>query len=687
MNTGKSEETKIGVDPLSLEQQCFDKKWILQLNEREQINDFICLICKQIANNPFEIICPEHDSLDELLIVGEACLAQYLNSNNSCPVQPHDNCRYNKIKTMQKQILNLTVICPRQFQQDAKVSNNGNEEGQASEMVMCNFKGKLKELNDHLESVCPLKFSNCWFKSFGCDHICFKRDLDEHLIGNMKVHFDLVMKAFNSLQQSIQLYQVFFCLCFDYCYLLSNKKEIEQLKKEMQLKEKNDQDNAKLINENASLKQQLLQYQQDVQSSNFYQQTILMELEKLKLEIKTKNDELKVRNDELKKTKEDLQLKEKEIKKMQVRNNNESKNENVYFSALKKYSTIPFDLFHSSQLIKTLTGHSDIVRNIDYLSFNDSQYICSGSADKTVCVWDIKTCKQLKHFKQHPTQVFCVKFSPYHYHNKHCSVICSSSDDTILRFWDFINDKEIQTLDGHTKRITSMQFSSFNDGQYLCSGSFDKTIRLWDVETSTSSHVFNGHTNWIWCVEFSPLQSDNIDMSMTGGSGYTICSGSEDTTIRLWDIETSKELIVFKGHEHAVNSIKYSPYEINNNSGNTICSGSDDETVRLWDIRSGKEIHIFKGHTHDVLCVAYPPLKRSNNNATFDMICSGSSDNTIRFWDVRTNKQFHEIKGEEKDKGIRCIAFLPISNNESRNEIKSYALCYGSMNGPIHVWG
>ncbi|ETO05223.1 WD repeat-containing protein pop1 [Reticulomyxa filosa] len=80
----------------------------------------------------------------------------------------------------------------------------------------------------------------------------------------------------------------------------------------------------------------------------------------------------------------------------------------------------------------------------------------------------------------------------------------------------------------------------------------DKTIRLWDVETSKSLHVFKGHKSYICCVDISSLQSNNKnennknnDIGVIGGNGYTICSGSCDSTIRICDIETTKQLNVF----------------------------------------------------------------------------------------------------------------------------------------------
>ncbi|ETO00844.1 WD-40 repeat-containing protein, partial [Reticulomyxa filosa] len=61
-----------------------------------------------------------------------------------------------------------------------------------------------------------------------------------------------------------------------------------------------------------------------------------------------------------------------------------------------------FDSFcSSSKLLKTFTGHTDIVWSIDYSTFDDGQFICSGSSDKTVRVWDVDNNKQIQSFNEH----------------------------------------------------------------------------------------------------------------------------------------------------------------------------------------------------------------------------------------------------------------------------------------------
>ncbi|ETO00289.1 WD-40 repeat protein [Reticulomyxa filosa] len=344
----------------------------------------------------------------------------------------------------------------------------------------------------------------------------------------------------------------------------------------------------------------------------------------------------------------------------------------------------------SSKLISTFTGHTNIVWSIDRSIFDDSQLICSGSGDSTVRVWDIDTNKQIQLFDEHSASVYCVKFSPYHYYNYHQYVICSSSNDETIRFWDIKDNKQLQIFNDHTLGVCGIEFSPFNGGRYLCSGSDDNTICLWDVETSKSLHVFNGHGDTVFCVDISPLQNNNNyndnkmnNIGVIGGNGYTICSGSRDETIRIWDIETTKQLNVFNGHKECINSVKYGSNELLN----AILSGSDDESIRLWDIRSGEQIQVFNGHSGSVMRVEYSPFVIKNSIGNSNVICSGSFDKTIRFWDIRSNKrELHVMKLDER---VTCLKFMKLKKKVNNNEKKSNSdscvnLCYCSAEELIY---
>ena len=83
------------------------------------------------------------------------------------------------------------------------------------------------------------------------------------------------------------------------------------------------------------------------------------------------------------------------------------------------------------------------------------------------------------------------------------------------------------------------------DGKTLASGSEDKTIKLWDVAQQLELQTLEGHNGYVYTVAFSQ-------------DGKRLASGSYDKTIRLWDVATGSALQTLSGHEAAVYSVAWS---------------------------------------------------------------------------------------------------------------------------------
>jgi hypothetical protein len=129
---------------------------------------------------------------------------------------------------------------------------------------------------------------------------------------------------------------------------------------------------------------------------------------------------------------------------------------------------------------------------------------------------------------------------------------------------ELLNRKsERNRLEGHYSVVNSVNFSP--DGKTLVSGSDDNTIKLWNVETGQEIRTLKGHDNSVYSVNFSP-------------DGKTLVSGSWDNTIKLWNVETGQEIRTLKGHDSPVRSVNFSP------DGKTLVSGSWDNTIKLWNL-------------------------------------------------------------------------------------------------------
>jgi WD40 repeat protein len=281
----------------------------------------------------------------------------------------------------------------------------------------------------------------------------------------------------------------------------------------------------------------------------------------------------------------------------------------------------------TGQPIQTLSGHLDIVRTLAFSP--DGKTLASGSADKTIILWDAETGQLRDQLRGHSVLINSVSFSP------DGSTLASGSGDTTIILWDMNPRQPLsRPLNGYTHfgPILSIAFSP--DGKMLASGSVDTTIMLWNVEKGQSigDQPLLGHTDIVRSVDFSP-------------DGKILASGSNDKTIILWDVEKRQTIgQPWSGHSAPVTSVVFSP------DGRRLASGSEDKTIILWDVEKGQIIgQPLSGHTTSVNSVAFSPDGK--------MLASGSGDGSIILWDVMTHKAIVTLRGHSVS--VNSVAFSP----------------------------
>ncbi|WP_392479607.1 protein kinase [Nostoc sp. C110] len=271
--------------------------------------------------------------------------------------------------------------------------------------------------------------------------------------------------------------------------------------------------------------------------------------------------------------------------------------------------------------LHTLTGHSGTLSSVNALAISPDDYtLASASDDKIVKLWDLNTQKILASLLGHSQAVKSVAFSP------DGQILATASDDKTIKLWQVDTLKEICTLLGHSHAVKSVAFSP--DGQILASGSWDKTIKLWDVNTGTEICTITGHQLQVNSVAFSP-------------QGQLLASASYDRTIRLWQIEGSQReiqnrpcyslLSTLSGHAWAVLTVAFSP------DGQILATGSDDNTIKLWEVNTGQLICTLVGHSWSVVAVAF--------TADGEKLLSASCDKTVKLWRVSTAEEIVTLSG------------------------------------------
>jgi len=174
----------------------------------------------------------------------------------------------------------------------------------------------------------------------------------------------------------------------------------------------------------------------------------------------------------------------------------------------------------------------------------------------------------------------------------------------------------IRILEGHTNFVRVVVVTP--DGKHVISGSDDNTLRVWDIESGEEIRTLKGHIGWVEAVAVTQ-------------DGEHAISGSRDNTLRVWNIEKGNEMQTLEGHTDWVNAVSVTP------DGKHVISGSRDNTLRVWNIEKGNEMQTLEGHTGWVEAVAVTPDGKH--------AISGSYEKTLRVWDIDRGEEIRTLKG------------------------------------------
>ena len=195
------------------------------------------------------------------------------------------------------------------------------------------------------------------------------------------------------------------------------------------------------------------------------------------------------------------------------------------------------------------------------------------------------------------------------------------------------------TLQSHRLPITCVAFHPVFSS--LASGSEDTTIKIWDWELGELERTIKGHTKAVLDVDFGGPRG-----------GTLLASCSSDLTIKLWDpSDEYKNIRTLPGHDHSVSAVRFVPSGAAGSpaSGNLLVSAARDKTLRVWDVSTGYCVKTIRGHADWVRDVA----------PSFDgrWLLSAGNDQTARLWDAGTGEAKATFVGHEHV--VECCGFAP----------------------------
>ena len=257
----------------------------------------------------------------------------------------------------------------------------------------------------------------------------------------------------------------------------------------------------------------------------------------------------------------------------------------------------------------------------------DGQLLASGGyADSTISLWDVKTQTLLGAFDGHTRDtkaqnhgVSSIAFSP-----DGKSLASGSAIDCTLRLWDVASRTQIDLLleleANPFEGIHAVAFSP--DGALLASASDDAVIRMWDTRTLEQIGALVTRSGGVTSIAFRP--DGKILASLGGRVAASARHKGGDMAIRLWEVESRKQVAVVGHHNASIESVALSP------DGTLLAAGRQDGAVELWDIGSRKRIDVIQGHDAMVQCVVFSPDGR---------LLASSAKEHARLWDIQDRRE------------------------------------------------
>lgn len=264
--------------------------------------------------------------------------------------------------------------------------------------------------------------------------------------------------------------------------------------------------------------------------------------------------------------------------------------------------------------------------------------VVSIHADQNILFHSLQSLSTTRHLIGFNDEIVDAVFLSPQAPDQRDTYLALATNSSLLRIYSSSDADGLNShlLSGHADTILALDCSS--DGQILVSCGKDKMVLVW-------APVKDVPGQW-GCVATGSGHAESVGalaISRKAGPPNFLVTGSQDRTIKLWDLSSIpstahirdatddasvgklQSLVTQKAHEKDVNSLDISP-----NDG-LLATGSQDKTAKIFEIKYQKgaraSLNLFgtlKGHKRGVWNVKF--------SRTEKLIATASGDKSVKLW-------------------------------------------------------
>ena len=265
---------------------------------------------------------------------------------------------------------------------------------------------------------------------------------------------------------------------------------------------------------------------------------------------------------------------------------------------------------HTGQLLQKLQlqGNQLNLTSVGFLP--DGKMLITKSASGDIRLWDISTGQELHKFPRSNENI-----SPSYAVSPDGSTVTAGHNFGDLVHWEVATGKQRAKLPW--QGLALINGVAYSPDAKTLAVTTHTSLHLLDATTGKELHkVENLKVRSLYILCFSP-------------DSKTVAAAGDDSTIRLWDVASGKELNPQEGHKAAIQEMHFAA------DGRTLLTEGYSDPLILWDLESGRSIRAFKGESWEVTGFGF-----SHDGQA---IIAGDRRGAIYFWNKADGKEIRRL--------------------------------------------